>query len=316
MVDTLLRDTCTVAHAPFSGDGGACDTRYGLQCGPLWLGNQLDGNAAPVYDVVIFNFGLHDTNDLAFDEEARDEFVPLAEYGPNLDKFAGLVRSLQPTARLGWLSSTPMHFDMHLNSNVVRYNAAALGVLVGPNSSAPAKVDSWRDMYNVVVANCSTPPYYGSKLAPNATHHCPLIADNEEYHYNAEGYALLAANVAAEFRKLLAMGPRSVAGPSTDGRSHTAPHATGSLLLAAAPAATVPMCPDNHTGCPSATTCIADSFSNSKWGCCTLEHAVDCGDSWHCCPMGTLCHANGTNPVSPSHPNPAIYSHVCVNSLL
>jgi hypothetical protein len=30
-------------------------------------------------DAIVFNFGLHDTNDAAFDEEARDEFVPLAE---------------------------------------------------------------------------------------------------------------------------------------------------------------------------------------------------------------------------------------------
>jgi hypothetical protein len=28
----------------------------------------------------VFNFGLHDTNDEAADEEARDEFVPASEY--------------------------------------------------------------------------------------------------------------------------------------------------------------------------------------------------------------------------------------------
>ena len=27
---------CDVVHAPFSGDGGACDTRYGLQCAEMW----------------------------------------------------------------------------------------------------------------------------------------------------------------------------------------------------------------------------------------------------------------------------------------
>ena len=70
---------CDVLHAPFSGDGGACDTRYGLQCGKLWLSTSLSGAAAPEYAAITFNFGLHDTNDLGFDEEARDEHVPLAE---------------------------------------------------------------------------------------------------------------------------------------------------------------------------------------------------------------------------------------------
>ena len=30
-LEAALNGTCTVLHAPFSGDGGACDTRYGLQ---------------------------------------------------------------------------------------------------------------------------------------------------------------------------------------------------------------------------------------------------------------------------------------------
>ena len=48
-----------------------------MQCAPLWLSHSLDGTSAPNYSAIVFNFGLHDTNDLAFDEEARDEFVPL-----------------------------------------------------------------------------------------------------------------------------------------------------------------------------------------------------------------------------------------------
>ena len=68
----------------------------------------------------ILNDRLHDTNDLGFDEEARDEFVALPEYGQNLVKFVALIRKLQPQAQVSWLSSTPMHFDMHLNGNVVK----------------------------------------------------------------------------------------------------------------------------------------------------------------------------------------------------
>jgi acyl-CoA thioesterase-1 len=58
-----LTGICDVLHAPYSGDGGACDTRYGLQCADLWLGSTLGGAAAPKYEVIVFNFGLHDTND-------------------------------------------------------------------------------------------------------------------------------------------------------------------------------------------------------------------------------------------------------------
>ena len=120
-----MTGNCDVLHAPFSGDGGACDTRYGLQCGALWLGANLAGGAAPRYDAIVFNFGLHDTNDGGLDEEARDEHVPLAEYGQNLLAFTALVRKHQPQAQLAWMSSTPMHFAMHLNDNVVAYNALA-----------------------------------------------------------------------------------------------------------------------------------------------------------------------------------------------
>ena len=175
MLTLNMTGTCDVVHAPYSGDGGACDTRYGLQCGELWLTSALGGGAAPKYAAIVFNFGLHDTNDLGFDEEARDEFVALPEYGENLVKFLALVRKHQPQAQVSWLSSTPMHFDLHLNYNVVQYNALARKLLV-----EPALTDSYLDLYKVVTDSCGAPPYYGSKLAPNAPHHCALISDNEE----------------------------------------------------------------------------------------------------------------------------------------
>ena len=52
-----MAGTCAVVHAPFSGDGGACDTNYGLQCADLWLGSALDGSPAPKYAAITFNFG-------------------------------------------------------------------------------------------------------------------------------------------------------------------------------------------------------------------------------------------------------------------
>jgi hypothetical protein len=76
MVTNMTAGLCDVVHAPFSGDGGACDSSYALKCLPLWLNSTLEGDV-PTYDAVIYNFGLHDTNDKQDDVEARDEFVPL-----------------------------------------------------------------------------------------------------------------------------------------------------------------------------------------------------------------------------------------------
>ena len=43
------------------------------------------------------------------------------------------------------------------------------------------------------------------------------------------------------------------------------------------------------TGCPGNTTCCLNEYSHSFIGCCLLKDAMDCGDSWHCCPKGTVC---------------------------
>ena len=53
----MVKD-CVVLHAPFSGDGGACDVRYGVECASVWLGSNLAGGSAPKYSAITFNFGL------------------------------------------------------------------------------------------------------------------------------------------------------------------------------------------------------------------------------------------------------------------
>ena len=54
----LLDGDCTVYHAPWSGDGGSLDTRYMLQCLPMFLSSSF---YEPVqYDAIIFNAGIHD----------------------------------------------------------------------------------------------------------------------------------------------------------------------------------------------------------------------------------------------------------------
>ena len=169
---------------------------------------------------------------------------------------------------------------MTLNRNVVEYNAAADALFRGNGT-----VDGRADLYGVVTDVCGAPPYYGSRAAPNASRHCPLISDNEEYHYNAAGYSRLAARVAQELRSLLAMGPR-----------------LGGADRASAPGA---RCPDGRTVCPAGASCVKDHYSSTGWGCCLAEGASSCGDGFHCCAQGRACRGNGTDGGRP-------YSHVCV----
>ncbi len=245
----------------------------------------------------------HDTNDSGEDEESRDEFVPLEDYGKGLLAFVKLVRKYQPQAQLAWLSSTPMHFDMHLNENVNNYNALAHKLLVSPTSSL---VDGFVDLNAVVTGACGKPPYYGSKMYPNASTHCDLINDNEEYHYNSKGWKLLAANYAAEFRRLLHKGLRST---PLSRISTTAPTPCP-LDARCVQKSGIRQC---TTGCITGSSCVPDTFANSGWGCCMVgDGATSCNDGFHCCAKGTRCVANGTNPISAHKPNALNYSHVCV----
>ena len=59
-VAAALQTKCTVQMSPFSKAGCALDSRYGLQCIQFLLSTT---NLSPTrYDVIIFNFGMHDIN--------------------------------------------------------------------------------------------------------------------------------------------------------------------------------------------------------------------------------------------------------------
>lgn len=165
----------------------------------------------------------------------------------------------------------------------------------------------------------------GSQLAPNATRHCPLI--NEEYHYNALGYKILADAASSAFRSLLGNSTArkittrraSVARDTATAMRHTETSDNGATeSLAANPVASTfqgSLCGDGLTVCPAGSTRVADTFSGTKWGCRMVELGVDCGDSWHCCIHGQKCVANGTNPSTPGQPpRPGPYSHICRDS--
>lgn len=77
-VAEMLEGDCTVHHAPWAGDGGSLDTRYILQCLPLFLSSSV---YEPVhYDAIIFNAGLHDVDCCNYSNEVIDKLYCFAFY--------------------------------------------------------------------------------------------------------------------------------------------------------------------------------------------------------------------------------------------
>lgn len=58
IVASLLSDIALVQHAPYSGDGGAEESGYGLQCIDNWMASPAGYPISP--DLIYFNFGMHD----------------------------------------------------------------------------------------------------------------------------------------------------------------------------------------------------------------------------------------------------------------
>ena len=237
----------------------------------------------------------------------------ISEYARNLVAFAHEINLAQPLAKIGWISSTPMHFDMHLNANVDAYNQAAadalrLHVLPGPG----ALVDAFIDAHSAITGACGSPPYYGPHACPNCSHHCPLINPDEEYHYNAQGYTVLAGAVADGIRHLLASGQYGQQKDKDLNRTNKHPNHSHHHYNFLEPH--MHRCDDNKTACPAHMSCVHDKYSKSSFGCCPVPNGSGCGDGFHCCGnFTTHCQGNGTNPPTPGQPlRPGVYSHVCV----
>ena len=264
------------------------------------------------------------------------------EYATNLVAFVHQIRLAQPHAKVGWMSSTPMHFDMHLNANVDAYNRAAadalrLHFLPGPRGRTNrtrkgprggqtriekgrgggqtgiqkepgAVVDGFVDNHAAIIHACGSPPYYGPHAFPNTTNHCPLINPDEEYHYNTAGYTLLAKTVAAGIRKLLNSGQQQTLIDNHTPYTPQIPH------YPRTDDSQVQRCDDHKTACPGHMSCVHDKYSRSGFGCCPVPNGTGCGDGFHCCGnFFTNCRGNGSNPLTPGQPpRPGVYNHVCV----
>jgi hypothetical protein len=133
---------------------------------------------------------------------------------------------------------------MNLNENVKAYNAKARELLLtgSVDGSTPPLVTHSVDMYKVVTNVCGEPPYAKDGTGELGPTNCSLINDSEEYHYNEQGYALLATAVSGLFRRML----ETVRGSSTK---------SVVSLKRSASSTTGVVCADKVTHCPASATC-------------------------------------------------------------
>lgn len=165
-VRQLLEGKANVQRIPENGG----PTSRGLQQLTKWLGTGK-------WDVIHFNFGLHD---LKFLTDGTQQ-TPIADYEKNLRE---LVKRLKATgAKVIWCSTTPVPEGklnpVRKNSDVIAYNAVALKVMQ-ENGIA---VD---DLYS----------FAWPKLAQ--------IQLPQNVHFNPQGYKVLAGCVVASIQAALA----------------------------------------------------------------------------------------------------------------
>ena len=167
----MLGDGYQVQHAPWDQrDGGALDSKYGLQCLRIFL--QTVMLEPTKYDVIIFNFGMHDINGCW-----PEEYVEPVDYAENLNAITSIL--LSTGANVGYVLTTPVPYNVTLNNRVKQYNGIAGHVM----KEYPTVVTA--DLYTWVIEVCGDPPYASC-----------IIADKQpSLHYTAQGYQYLSERI-------------------------------------------------------------------------------------------------------------------------
>ena len=169
----MLGDDYQVQHSPYDRtDGGAKDSEYGLQCLRLFLQTAM---LEPTrYDVIIFNFGMHDIN---YNGNWLEEYVTPADYAKNLRAIKSIL--LSTGAKVGYVLTTPVPWNATLNDRVKQYNTIARDVMNEDPAVATA------DLYTWVIEVCGDAPYF----------HCIIARKQPSPHYTQSGYEYLSERV-------------------------------------------------------------------------------------------------------------------------
>eukprot|EP00051_Salpingoeca_urceolata_P023175 m.389974 g.389974 ORF g.389974 m.389974 type:complete len:283 (-) comp20074_c1_seq2:399-1247(-) len=166
-----LSGLANVQHGPDNASGGNADgTAYGVQCINYFLRTP---KLEPVaWDVVTFNFGLHDGGTDDADYEAR--LLSIAKQ---------IKASVPPTAKPIYFLTTPFLCTAASDAVIVRQNAIAKQIMVSLDIPV-------LDLHTPIIRRCGLAPQPNCSIGG-----CP--------HYEPDGYALLTSYIAAAVRKLL-----------------------------------------------------------------------------------------------------------------
>lgn len=168
---------------PSDNEGGGCgNTLRGKDCTAVWLDGATGTATRPerVWDVITFNYGLHD---LAQDSE----FMTLDQYRSNLLNITTTLaaapgRTPGSKPKLFWVTSTPVPnaplTPPRNQSDVPKYNAVAAEVI----AQFPEIVTI--DLYAFVLQKCGGNPHYTS---------CPGFQLPNNVHFEDAGWQEMAA---------------------------------------------------------------------------------------------------------------------------
>ena len=182
-VPELLSDVALAQHGPWDvSDGGAGTTGNGVACLDNWLVTQAQ---APVtWDLITFNFGLHDLDNATAAE---------SEY---MEQLVNITTRLQATgAKLLYITTTP-YMPLRLLNNTVVEDLNAIANVVMAARGVPVL-----DLYTLVTDHCGAVPYEDCDWCRK--HPC-------SYHYNPQGETPQAAYIAGTIRTMLAEPPRVI----------------------------------------------------------------------------------------------------------
>lgn len=180
-VATLLKASVFVQHSPWSGGGGTDDVANGVNCQEEFLRTSMYEEQA--WDLVSFNFGLHDLNNATAAEDM---------YAAHLTNFTD--RLLRTGSKLVYVTTTPYMPDRFFGNTVVEdLNTKAKAIMAARNIPVADLYTRVTDLCGAIYKNCS-------------------ICDNEfnnatgvycGYHYTPAGWEYLAEYLAPIFAGIL-----------------------------------------------------------------------------------------------------------------
>jgi hypothetical protein len=172
----LLAPLAKVQHGPWDvSDGGAKDTAMGIACLDRWLMTQ--SQQAVKWDLITFNFGLHDMTN-----SPRCEGLYKAQLANITSRLSALG------TKLLYVTTTPFMPLRTLNNTVVEDMNAIAKAVVAPHVVATV------DLYSTVTATCGA-VYTDCSICRK--HPC-------SFHYDDDGENAQAAVVAAAIKSALA----------------------------------------------------------------------------------------------------------------